>query len=214
MDKKAALGLLSILFICIGGVNFCRMMAVDNKVGSAYQENGQYFARNDGELREITEAQWRRLQWSEYSVCISHPLAMMGMGYLLLQLVFPAVMYQKTEGEIAQTVAEVEQSGKVIKTTRCSGEIGMVHFSGSIIRARIYPGGLVIKPILMPSLAVRWEQIESVEDYKRFLANGIEIKHTSPEVAKPLILRCQKDWGFCNALDDLVARKGQSTTQQ
>jgi hypothetical protein len=130
---------------------------------------------------------------------------MASMAYLLFQHVFPSLMYRVPKEELAGVERVVLNSGAPLATTSSSGRIGEVRFGGPLLRATVYPGGLVIKPIFQASFALTASEIIGVHFKRQWWANAVEITHTSPHVAGRILLHCAEDDPFVTALRTITS---------
>src|SRR5689334_21811040 len=80
------------------------------------------------------------------SVFITHPLAMLGMAYLLFAVVFPTFIGRRSP-QADERLAEVRASGAELVAERPGGRIGMFQASAGLLAVSVYPGGIVIKPL-------------------------------------------------------------------
>jgi hypothetical protein len=138
------------------------------------------------------------------SIGITHPLAMAAMAYLLFRHIFPAFLYRAPAAAVARAVQEVRASGSLLAATRCGGSVGWLNARGPLIRAEVYPGGLVIKMIMLAPFAILKHEIAAIEAKKVFLGTIIEIRHLSAQAASPIQLACGGDTAFYAALDTLM----------
>jgi hypothetical protein len=123
-------------------------------------------------------------------VWLSHPLAMLAMGYLLFQHIFPAMIYRGGPEARMQAVQAVRATGAVLAKTSCGGYIGRLQFRGPLLGVEVYPGGVLFKPLLMPAVAILDHEVSSVQLQKVWLSEMVEIQHTSPSIASPIQLAC------------------------
>ena len=62
-----------------------------------------------------------------------------------------------------ERLRRVQDSGAVLATTRTGGQVGGMHASAGLLRVDVHPGGLVVKPILMPAIAVPAQDIVALQ---------------------------------------------------
>jgi hypothetical protein len=126
-----------------------------------------------------------------FPVGISHPLAMLAMAYLLFQFIFPAMIYRVTPAECIAAVQHLQATGALVAATTCGGSIGALSFRGPLLRVEVYPGGLLIKPLLMPAIGIFREEMTSIRTRDIWLRELVELIHTSKLVATPIRLECR-----------------------
>ena len=77
--------------------------------------------------------------------------------------------------------------------------------------ATVYPGGVVIVPLLMPPFAIGVGDVVAIEFRRNWTAPGCEIAHTSAQIAQPIRLRCAETDPVVAALRSLVNTNAPST---
>lgn len=121
---------------------------------------------------------------------LSQPLAMLAMAYLLFQHIFPAMMYRAGPEPRKQAIQTLLATGAVQAKTSCGGYIGALQFRGPLLQVEVYPGGMLIKPWLMPAVAILNTEILDIQPRTVWLSQVVEISHTSQLVASPIRLTC------------------------
>jgi len=142
--------------------------------------------------------------WSP-SLLFTHPLAIAGIGYLLFRHISPRFLYRAPREQRIATVQAIEHSGPPLTTIACGGTIGSVNFSGPLLRATVFPGGLRIKPIFLAAFAVAGSEITAIAFKREWGLSSVEIVHVSAEVASPIQLQCAKNDPFIAALQSILA---------
>lgn len=195
--------------IAVGGIiNFLAFFAVTMWLGgdaqNGHEANGHFYVANHGYLTEVSEAAW---QWSLFqarSVCITMPLAVLAMGYLSFQYKFPATMYGGRDSAAVARVQQITQGEAPLASVQCAGKVGQMNFTGPLLQATLYPAGLVLKGIMMPSCAISRAAITQVLYRDEFWVRGIEIQHTDPQVGNPILLGTEKNSEFWRCLHAMV----------
>lgn len=194
---KKIIAFLCVIAIVIGFANFFWFISEATQLGgdalNGYENNGKYFVCAHGKCKEVTETVWRINRLHAISVLITHPLALISMGYLLLQYFFPAMMYGEERKILKDKVSTVSKSRIVIEPTKCSGKIGWVSFRGPLLKVTIYDDGILFEPKFMPAFAVFDNEISNIEHKKTLFSNRIELSHLSKAVASPIVLYLSKD---------------------
>jgi hypothetical protein len=130
---------------------------------------------------------------SPIPIGISHPLAMVAMAYLLFQHIFPTMIYRAGPETRKQAIQTHQATGTVLVTTTCGGYIGALQFRGPLLRVEVYPGGILLKPLLMPAVAILSHEITTIRLHKVWFSEVVEINHISQSVASPIQLACGRD---------------------
>ncbi len=122
-------------------------------------------------------------------LAVSHPLALLAFGYLFFALVFPRFLYRSRPAERQRAVQQLQASGgAVLATTRCGGRLGSLNFSGPLLGVTVYQGGLLIKPVFMPPIALFSYEIRAVYPARWWFSSVTTIAHSSAAVASPIRL--------------------------
>lgn len=127
---------------------------------------------------------------SPIPIALSHPLVMIAMAYLLFAHIFPATIYRGTLADRVHAVNAVLATGSPLAQTTCSGMIGSLRLSGPLLRVTIYPGGLLLKPILMPASALPKEMLTTIHVKKDWWSDVVEITHSASTLANPIQVMC------------------------
>jgi hypothetical protein len=126
----------------------------------------------------------------EPSLFITHPLALVGIGYLLVRQSFPPPL----EGAGAavlnrQRVQQIEQSGPLIASVRCGGSLGQVRLGWPLLKASVHPGGLLIKPVFMSPRAILAAEVSRAYIQRSFLSGRpLVIDHVAMGLRSPIKL--------------------------
>ena len=112
-------------------------------------------------------------------IAISHPLAMVAMAYLLFQHIFPAMIYRAGPEIRSRATQTLLATGAMLAKTTCGGYIGALQFRGPLLRIEIYPGGILLKPFLMPAVAILDREITAIRARSIWFSEVVEITHTS-----------------------------------
>ena len=209
---RSILAILSVAAIVIAAVNFISFIVETQRLGgdalNGYEREGHFYISSHGDTKEVDERTWRYNRIHAISVFLTHPLGMLAMGYLLVQYMFPAFIFRGTREARAESERAVRSSGAPWATFRCGGRVGSLNVGGSLLRVVVYPGGLWIKPILMPPFAIAASELVEVKLAKKWLAHGIEVGHSSLCVANPVFLAPVKDPPVLAAFQRLAGVKG------
>ncbi len=205
---QRALAALIVIVVVVGFANFGAFLIGSRRLGgdalNGYEQNGHYYVAGHGNTAAVSEAQWRQSRFQAFSVLITFPLAILGLAYLLLRYIFPAQLYRGPRAAFATAVRDVRASGPPLAAVRCSGTLGGLELSGPLVGATVYPGGVVIVPVLMPPFALNAREIVAIEFRRTWTTPGCEIVHSSAQIAQPIRLRCAETDPIVAALRSLV----------
>jgi hypothetical protein len=147
------------------------------------------------------------------TTCLTWPLGMAAGIYLLFQYIFPAGLYYTKREAIADQAQTIQQSGLPIASMVTGGRIGVFNVTGPFLKATLYPGGLIVKPVGLPPVPIPTTTIRSAVYVDSGFNRGIEIKHSSRQVAGPIFLSCSSDSNLWWSLETLV-RTGHTLEEQ
>lgn len=206
---KSIIPYLAFTMIVVGFVNFFWYFAEGQTLGgdasAGYIRNGRCFVGSHGAYKQVPCEDWERSRIHGISVLVTHPLAMISMGYLLFRFVFPALMGRRRAKEIADRAQLVQGSGAELASARCGGQIGMVRSSKGLLRVSVYPGGIVIRPVFMAPVTILKSEIRSIEVKKQFLSGThIQINHRARDTLSPLVLSEPPDSVVARAIETVT----------
>jgi hypothetical protein len=208
MTIRRLLLLPAVLALAFGAYNFFSFITETQRLGgdalNGYVRDGHYYVTNHGQAREVTREEWEHCRTHSLSVFVSHPLAMLGMAYVLFAFVFPSLM-GRAQAATPQRVEAVRTSGPELASTSCSAKIGSVNIR---VRATVHPGGIVVKPMLIGPRAVLAREMRNLQPKSSFLLRGIALEHAAPDLASPLVLWVGRDASVESALRRLMPWSG------
>ncbi len=191
---KRALPYLALALVVIGFVNFFWFMAESSRLGgdalNGYQEDGHYYVSRypHGAGREVSQSDWERSRIHAISVPVTHPLAMLGMGYLLFTVVFPAMTGMRNGKVSGLSGRSSVELGPVLASARTWGRVGNLSLSWPLLAVSVFQDAVLVHPIFMPKVIIKGSEITRIGiDTKAFSA-GIRVDHVSPEAVSPLVL--------------------------
>lgn len=204
---------LAVVLALIGIANIVTFVAFTLYLGgsplSGYARDGHYYVTDHGHVREVTAAQWRWSRRQMRSLIVTVPLTMVCLAFLTLRFVYPRLMFRAGGAALAATARAVQGSGPPLASVRCGGRVGGLRYNGPLLRATVFPGGVVIEPLFQAAFAVPVAAISAVAFTRVGLGVPVvELVHTSTEVASPLLLQVTETQPFAAALRDLVAVRG------
>ena len=125
-----------------------------------------------------------RTATSPFPIVISHPLAILAAGYLLTQVILPWFMGSQSHEEAAQREQLLRASGVPLASTRTGGRIGGVYVSRNWLAVQVFPGGILLKPMLMGSRAILNSEVTGLQVKQPVLGGGpyIQVNCSTPAV--------------------------------
>jgi hypothetical protein len=203
-----ALPYLALIAVVIGAVNFFWVVAESMALGgdalNGYQRDGHYFVGSHGSYTEVGRTAWEWSRVHTASLAITHPLAMVGMAYVLFRFVFPSLIGGQTDsGSASVRVRLVRDSGATIAAGRCAGQIGQMRFSGPLLSVAVFPAGLLIKPLFMRSFVILSEEIRQFAPIRGLFGQRLEIDHAGLGATSPLILYISRKSPLAGAIAGL-----------
>jgi hypothetical protein len=202
-----ALPYLALIAVVAGFANYFWFYTESVNVGDAlngYQRAGHFFLASHGTYTEVSQAAWEWSRIHAISVFVTHPLALAGGAYLLFRFVFPAMMTGGTGLVIMNERAQgIRDSGRVLATARCAGQVGEVRFSGPLLNVSVFPGGVVVKPVFMREYSIPKPEIRSVRDKRSLFGRRIEVEHTGVGSLSPLVLYVSPESSIARAIRGL-----------
>ena len=194
--------------VAAGVANFLSFMALNARLGgdalNGYEESGRYYVSDRGETTEVSEAEWRQSRSRGISLLATHPLMMAAMFYLLIGDIFPKMIFRGQREVREQKEAAVRSFDTPKLTFSCAGKIGALNFSGPLLRVAVYPKGIHFKPVFLPAFGLLASEIVSIKEQRSFFQKGIEIVHSSSEVASPIFLGCANNQAAMATLTSVV----------
>jgi hypothetical protein len=132
---------------------------------------------------------WVSTSSSPLPVIITHPLGLVAGFYLFTQVINPRLMGRQSTAESRQREAFLRGTGAPLAATRSGGRIGRAYLRSGYLKIEVYPGGILLKPTFMTSLAVLTSEISGVR-LKRGVFEGtfVEIQCSSSAVNSPVAL--------------------------
>jgi hypothetical protein len=140
-------------------------------------------------------------------------LAIVACGYLVIGWILPFAVGRERP-DTMQRVAQVRASGPMLGSTWCAARVGVVSFRGPVLRVSVYPGGIVIQPLLVASRAILASELLAVVDAPPVMGwfgpASVSIKHAAPDVRASVRLHIGRESQLATAVRSL--RPGQDDT--
>jgi hypothetical protein len=198
---------LALAAVVVGFANFFWFMIESTRLGgdalNGFVRDGQYFVTSRGSATEVDRATYEWSRFHSVSVFVTHPLALAGMGYLVLRVLFPMFITSGGVREARPRVELVKASGEMIAGAQCGGRVG--DLSASSFDVLVYPAGLIVKPMLMAPMAILASEIRSIVPGTRLLIRtGTKVDHDSPVVAAPLVLLLARNHPVIAAIEHIT----------
>jgi hypothetical protein len=190
---RRALPYVALVAVVVGLANFGWFLVESQALGgdglNGFVRSGRYFLDNKGTYTEVSQATWEWSRVHAMSIFVTHPLALVGMAYLLIGFIFPSMISPRSAAALGTLrVQNVRDSGAVVASGRMAGRIGGLRLSGPLIEVAVYPSGVVVKPFLMAAKAVLRSEIRELKTLRGPFRRGLEMYHDGIEVASPLVL--------------------------
>lgn len=207
---KTALSYLALTTVIVGVFNFLWFFAEAAALGgdalNGYQRGGHYFVASHGTYTEVSQAAWEWSRVHALSVFVTHPLAMAGLAYLPFRDLFPNLMAGSAGRGLAVARAHlVRQSGLEVASTRCAGTVGGVRFAGPLLGVSVFPGGILIKPVLLDPCVILASEVRRVTVQRRFIDQRLEIEHAGVGSISPVTLSVPAGSAVTMAIRNLEA---------
>jgi hypothetical protein len=202
---RALLPYLALVVVVVAMLNFFWFMAESISTGTASTGrivNGHYFLNNHGTYTEVSRDAWEWSRLHEISTFLTHPLAMVSMGYLLFRFAFPAMMGSVDPVATSGDAASIRSSGPPLATGRTSGRIGGLTFGGPLVAVSVYRGGIVIKPVFMPERAIPLAAIQRITTQRSRLGDRVVVEYIGP--GSPLVVVGRLDRPVATAIVSLA----------
>jgi hypothetical protein len=136
---------------------------------------------------------------------ISHPLLLLGMAYLLFQFVFPAAMGPQNATGIMEREQALLASGPQLAAANPGGRIGNLNMSRGLLAVRVFPGGILLKPIFMKPAVILKSEITSFRVKKTLLGGRyVELTYASSAINSPLILYASPESEIARAIEQIA----------
>jgi hypothetical protein len=198
---------LALAAVVIGFANFFWFMIESTRFGgdalNGFVRDGHYFVTSHGLATEVDRATYEWSRFHAVSVFVTHPLALVGMGYLLLRVLFPLFITSGGAREARPRVELVKASGEMIAGAQCGGRVG--DLSASSFDILVYPAGLIVKPMLMAPMAILASEVRSIVPGTRLLIRtGTKVDHDSPVVASPVLLLLARNHPVIAAIERIT----------
>jgi hypothetical protein len=137
---------------------------------------------------------------------VIHVLAIIAFGYLGIAWILP-LAFGRERPDTMQRVGWVQASGPMLASARCSARVGMLSFRGPLLHVSVYPGGIVLQPLLMPSRAILTSELREVDDVPPVMGwfgpASVSIKHTAPDVRASVRLHIGRESQLAAAIRSL-----------
>jgi hypothetical protein len=206
---RDALPAIAVALVIVGFVNFFwfffESMSIGGDALNGKVVEGHYFVSSHGALTEVDRSTWEWSRIHAISVFITHPLALLGMAYLVIGRAFPS----RIAGRVApgsqaawSRVVDVRASGPSLASSRVSGGIGSLTFSRSL-SLDVRPGGILVKPMLMPEVAILANEVAAVRAGRRWLRAILTVDHAGIGMASPLFVLAGEDSELARVLRGL-----------
>jgi len=135
-------------------------------------------------------------------IVVSHPLAIVAMGYLVLRYVLPRALGGRDRS--AAQAADLPPAGTTLASARCSGQVGPVSF-GNMLRVAVHADRIVLKPLFAGRRTIMAAEITGLSTGGGLAFGGpaLTIDHVAPGVRSPVVLLLRRTHPVRQAIADL-----------
>ena len=134
---------------------------------------------------------------------VMHVLAIVASGYLLIGWLLPFFVGRE-QPDTMQRVAQAQASGPMLAAAWCGARVGLVSFRGRLLRVSVYPGGIVIQPLLVSARAILASELLSVDAVPPIMGwfgpASLQIRHTAPDVRASVRFHVRPDSQLATAI--------------
>ena len=162
---RAGLPYLAFAIVALGVLNFIWFMAETAPLNlipsNGRVVDGHYllWSKSRGGLVDVGEATYQWLRLHETIFFLSWPLVMIAGGSLVFRVFGGRIAGDAGPAADAERAAAVRASGPPKVSARMAGSIGTIWFSRPLLRVDVHPGGIVVKPALLPERAILASEI-------------------------------------------------------
>jgi hypothetical protein len=147
------------------------------------------------------------------SLFVSHPLTLLAAVYLVTQYLTPRLMSRQSRAESNQREQSIRASGPLLASTRSGGHVGRLDLRNGQLRIEVYPGGILLKTILLPSCAVLTSEIRAIRTSRRglFATESVELQVSSPLLRSPITLEVGPASEVARAIEQITGLPSRPT---
>jgi hypothetical protein len=200
---RGLLGVVAALTVALAAYGFIVYVDEAQRLGgdalSGYAQEGHYYVGNHGRYTEVTPEQWELSRAHGIRMFVMQPLALLGMGFLVIGVIVPSLVGRPSP-EAPARVRNLVASGPLLASARCRARIGSANMP---VRVAVHPGGIVFHPMWMRERAIPSSEISAVRRRAGMLASGVEVEHRGVDVASPILLRLEESSPVAGALQRL-----------
>jgi hypothetical protein len=102
----------------------------------------------------------------------------------------------------------IRRSGPLIASDRLAGLLGQFRLTGPLLKASVYPAGLLVQPIFQRTHTILASEIVDVATRHVFPSRHVVIRHRSVDLASPLVLSGVRASQLLPAIEQLLTRAG------
>jgi hypothetical protein len=111
---------------------------------------------------------------------------------LIFRVILPMQIFRSSAQERKRDLEQLLATGSPLAHMRCGGALGRQPFQGPTINVTVYPGGIAIKPIFMPTAVIFNRDITGIRPWSLIITEGIYLDHRGRSIVTPVSLECQQ----------------------
>lgn len=202
---KAVSLCIAALVVLIGAANFLWFMGENEKYGGSaldgYVRYDHYYLADHGSYTEVSRAIWEDIRLHELVFFLGWPLVLACLAYIVLGGVGPRMIGLRRGEAVIERVRAIRASGMLLARAHCMGNVAGLNLGlPGALTIELYPGGLTVRVMLEPTVAILREELTHVELPKWRYGGRVEIVHRSPDIQSPLRLAISRSNDLAVAL--------------
>ena len=115
-----------------------------------------------------------------------------GLLTLIFRVLLPMQIFRSNVQERKRDLEQLQATGNPLAQMSCGGALGRQPFRGPTINVTIYPGGIAIKPIFMPTAVIFNHEITGIRPWSLLFVEGMYLDHHGRSMVTPVSLQCSQ----------------------
>ena len=171
-----------------------------------YVLRGHYYVGAHGAYTEVAQSVWEWSRIHSLSVFVTHPLAIVGIAWLVFNKAFGEVAGMSI-GVRTHRQALVAGSGPRLAYKRCAVHLGATRLNGPFVGVSAFPAGILLKPILTRPRVILATELRRAGVHRARFGGSVEFIHVSPECASPVKLFVDPDGTMSLAIERIFKNR-------